>query len=125
VEKSYRKNKIVGLDIDSDERRDFPYRTNMDYTMTVGGILVAADGKTETTEPDNDYRFEKKDSLPKDDVQKENEQLRKQNEEKDRKIKELEKNQQKTNGLIKQKAKTNDEAFARSSSPEFSPVQFF
>jgi phage shock protein PspC (stress-responsive transcriptional regulator) len=125
VERSYRRNKITGLEINSNERRDFPYRTNMDYTMTVGGILVAADGKTETTEPENDYRFEKTDSLPKEENQKRIEELRKQNEENERKIKELEKSGQKPNGRINQKAKTNDDAFAVSPSPEFSLVQFF
>jgi len=53
------------------------------------------------------------------------EELKKQNEENERKIKELEKSRQKPNGLINPKAKTNDEAFAVSSSPGFSLVQFF
>ncbi len=125
VERSDRRNKITGLEINSNEREDFPYRTNMDYTMTVGGILVAADGKTESTEPDNDYRYKKTDSLPKGDNQKKIEELRKQNEENERKIKELEKGQQKSNGRINQKAKVNDDAFAVGPSPEFSLVQFF
>ena len=125
VGRSDKRNRITGFEINSNERQDFPFRTNMDYTMTVGGILVAADGKIETTEPDNNYRFEKTDSLPKENSLKKIEELKKQNEENERKIKELEKSRQKPNGLINPKAKTNDEAFAVSSSPGFSLVQFF
>lgn len=124
VKRSYRRNRISGIEF-TNEERSFRYSPGVDYVMGINGELINPNGKTETTEPDNNYRFEKEDSLPKDDVQKENEQLRKQNEEKDRRIKELEKNQQKSTGGSKQKAKINDNAFAIGPSPMSSLVEWF
>ena len=124
VKRSYRRNRISGIEF-TNEERSFRYSPGVDYVMGINGELINPNGKTETTEPDNNYRFEKEDSLPKDDVQKENEQLRKQNEEKDRKIKELEKNQQKSTSRSKQKAKINDNAFAIGPSPMSSLVEWF
>lgn len=124
IERGYKRNRITGLEINGNERDDFPFRTNIDYTMSAGGFLVDPDGKTETIETGNNNEVEKKDSLPKGDNQNQIEELKRQNEEKDRRIKELEKNQQKPNGRINKKSKT-EEAFAAGSSPVFSLVQYF
>lgn len=120
-------NAITGLEIKADEE-DFPFRTNIDYTMSAGGTLVGPDGKPETTttsSSNNGYKYEEKDSLPKNKEQSELEQLRKQNEEKDKRIKELEKNQQKPNGIIKKTQTDNAENVAAGPSPVSSLVQYF
>jgi len=120
VERRYRGDKITGVEING-EREDFPYHTNIDYTMSVGGVLVGPDGKTEPTEPDNNYRYERTDSLPRDEKQKAIDQLKKQNEENDRKIKEL----QKTNDRINKVKSIDKTDVASGPSSAFSMVQYF
>ncbi len=81
VERSDRRDRVAGVEFKTREQQDFPYRINVDYTMSAGGILVGPDGKTEITEPENDYRYENNnDSI----------NLQKRIEEKKRELKELE-----------------------------------
>lgn len=96
-------------DWDFDDER-FGYKTNVDYTMGADGQLKDQNGTTVSTSSGNDYRYEKSDSIAKDEIQRQiEEEKRKQDErnrESERKIKELQ-DKQKTSVINKDKIKRN------------------
>jgi len=58
IERRRNRDSFRGFTVSS-EREDFPYQTDVDYTMGVGGILLGPDGKAPTySEPREDYRYE-------------------------------------------------------------------
>jgi len=118
VERKYKRNKLSEVNF-SNDTYDFPYKTDVDYTMSAGGVLVGPDGKTEPTEPDYDYRYEKNnDSI----------ELQKRIDEKRKEIEELEKRkirQQGSNTGAKKKSQPNEEGDVAASPSSFSLVQYF
>jgi hypothetical protein len=96
----------------------FDYKTGVDYTMGADGILKDAAGASVINQ-NNDYRFEKNDSV----------NLEKTIEQKKQELKELEekKNKQQTKPVVLIKKKTNNEDGAVTGGPssEFSLIQFF
>lgn len=56
VKRSYRRNRISGIEIQNDER-SFHYRSGIDYIMGVDGELKGPDGSSLTQPQNNDYRY--------------------------------------------------------------------
>lgn len=94
VRKSYRRNRITGLEINDEDR--FSYRTDIDYTMGAGGELEGPGGEKTVTRSSGDYRYDQPaaDTTGHPDqneqIKKQLEAERKKKEESDNKIKELE-----------------------------------
>jgi len=129
VKRSERRNRVTGLEIDSDEEA-FHYRTGIDYEMGIDGELNAPDGTTIAPQH-NDYRYQPADSAPKNntgDIQKQLEEEKRKKEESDRKIKELE-DKLKTSkpGALKKTGfkKKTEVSFAMGPSPVSSVAQWF
>ncbi|MBI5858370.1 MAG: PspC domain-containing protein [Sphingobacteriales bacterium] len=115
IKKYYRKRKVVNIEINDD--RNFRFRTGVDYTMNAGGQLAGPDD-TVTPSNNNDYRYEKKDSI---DVDKEIEKKKKE-------LKELEdkKNKQQPGTTMKKiKQNNNSDLVIQTSTPGLSVIQFF
>jgi len=110
-------NKERRFDIEMDDF--FDYKTGVDYTMGADGVLKDPAGVSVSQPDNNNYRYEKNDSL----------NLEKTIEQKKLELKELEekkiKQQAKPNVIIKKKTDIEDGAVARCSSPDFSPVLIF
>lgn len=97
VEKSYRRDRVVGVTIDEDDH--FNYIAGVDYTMSAGGELIGPGGE-KTSKPDDTYRYEPgipnppavpgNSSENPSDIQKQLDEEKRKKEESDRKIKELE-----------------------------------
>lgn len=135
VKRSYRRNKVTGLEIDGDDH-SFRYRTNVDYTMSIGGELKGPDGENVIPERKNDYRYGQPDSTVKNSgsdsiqrlIEEEERQKQKDMEERENRIQKL-KEQMKTNrpGATYnkgQKRKTNG-AYAFGPSPVSAVTEWF
>ncbi len=116
IRKRYYRRKLVSIEVNDD--RYFRFKTGVDYTMGEDGLLKDPAGGS-VSQPDNNYRYDKNDSL----------NLEKTIEQKKQELKELEekkaKQQAKPNVIIKKKTDTENGAVALRSSPDFTLVQFF
>ncbi len=139
VKRSNRRNRINGIEINNDES-SFHYLTGVDYVMGIDGELKDSNGNSISTNPNNDYRYENRDTNIKNnndaDVQKQIEaenqrqqQIDKEKEESQKRLKELkekQKNAQPKSTVIKSnKSKTNEGAYAGGPSPVSSLVEWF
>ncbi|MBK7561460.1 MAG: PspC domain-containing protein [Chitinophagaceae bacterium] len=132
VRKSYRRNRVVGIDIN--DNKSFRYRPGIDYIMELNGRLKDVNDTGATAEPAGNYRYPGTDSAVKNEIQQQiEEEKRKQderNKESERKIKELQ-NKQKGSGAkatdLKKKINPDNEGetFAGGPSPVSSLVQWF
>ncbi len=133
VERGRRRNRVVNFDIESDYRSN-RYRSGVDYIMDMNGRLKDENG-TEVKEevvPDSNYRYPGNNTTPvkveKSDIEKQIEIEKKKREESDKKIKDLEEAQKKTQTSIKKtinKANNQEKAFASGPLPASSLVQWF
>ena len=129
VKKSERRNRVTGLEIDSDDDA-FYYRTGIDYEMGIDGELKGPDGAV-VTPRGNDYRFQPADTASKNntsDMQKLLEEEKRKKEESDRKIRELEEKIKtaKPGALKRAGVKKNiDVSYAMGPSPVSSVAQWF
>lgn len=123
VKRSYRRDRITGIEIDNDERA-FRFRTGIDYVMGLNGELNGPDGPVDQNPAKDEYRFDgsqnKNDSL----------ELEQSIEQKKKELQELEKkkNKQKVKSTtgIKNKCKSNEDgAYASGPNPASSLVQWF
>ncbi|MBL7747455.1 MAG: PspC domain-containing protein, partial [Chitinophagaceae bacterium] len=64
IRKSYRRNRVTGVEINSDER-DFPYQSGVDYIMGPDGKLKDINGNPVMQPVNNDYRYNSTDSANK------------------------------------------------------------
>ena len=139
VKRSYRRDRITGIEINNDEDH-FRYRSGIDYVMGIDGELKAPDGATINNGSKNDYRYNTIDTpattTPQKDAQKQIDdekqkvnQRNKDNEESQRKIKELEEKKKATPAkpvsLKKIINKNRDNTFAGGPSPVSSLVEWF
>ncbi len=139
VKKSYRRNRVTGIEINNDES-SFHYRPGVEYVMGVDGELKDPNGVSVTPPVNNDYRYNGTDSATKNnedaetqrliDEEKRKQELRKkEDEESQRRLKELEDKikspKTKPTGHIKVPVKNSEETFAGSPSPVTSLVQWF
>ena len=131
VKRSYRRNRVTGFEIDTDDNH-FHYRSGIDYVMGVNGELTAPDG-TAVSQPGNGYRYESNDSVRKnnqaDDIQRQLDEEKRRKEESERKIKQLEEQKKATQSkpavFKEENRKNEEESFTGESSPGFSLVQWF
>ena len=94
VKKSYRRNRITGIEINNEENT-FRYHSGVDYTMDLNGELKTPDGAVIYDQGNNnDYRYNATDTPSKtnqgNDIQKQIDDEKKKKEESERKIKDLE-----------------------------------
>jgi hypothetical protein len=131
VKKSYRRDRVTGVIIDNDDSYAY-YRSGVDYVMGIDGELKDENGSAASTSVDNrtdiSDSIEKK--IEKDLLQQQLEDAKREKEESDRKVKELEQKMKasKPTGLNKKviKIKEKSEAsFAVSSSPVSALVEWF
>ncbi len=119
VKRSYRRNRITGIEITNEENK-FWYRSGIDYVMGIDGELRDPNGANVTTQPDSNYRYDNNDSI----------NLEKSIEKKKQELKELEEKKNtkaaKPTVLKKKSDNINDNgAFAGGPSPVSSLVQWF
>lgn len=132
VKRSYRRNRITGLEIN--DGRGFEYRTGVDYVMSEGGELIGPDGEKAIPPVNNDYRYQRdnKDTTAKKDeeteLQKQLEEEKRKKEESDKKIKDLEdkiKGGKPGAGTRKKGANKTSDSFAMGPSPVSAVTQWF
>jgi phage shock protein PspC (stress-responsive transcriptional regulator) len=123
VKRSYRRDRITGIEIDNDERA-FRFRTGIDYTMGLDGELKASDGSDDKKPARDEYRYDDKskttDSL----------ELEKSIEQKKRELQELEEKKKKqevksTTSIIKGGKNKQDGSYASGPNPASSLVEWF
>ena len=119
VKRSYRRNRVVGLDFDMDDDYWHNFRSDVDYVMGIDGNLKDVSGNTNSGSS-GDYRYDENDSI----------RIKKAIEIKKQELKELEelKNKKETKpGASTESMEDgdNDEAFTSSVSPVFSLVRNF
>lgn len=135
VKRSSIKNRVTGLTIEDDEDA-FHYRTDIDYTMSEGGVLTGPDGEKITAPQTSDYRYNdnrnKPDSVSKEEIKKQLEEARKKQKqdsiENEKKIKELEEKAGKgAQGSLNKEKKTKEgkKDFALGPSPVSSLSEWF
>lgn len=137
VRRSHRRNRVTDIHINSDEN-DFWYRTGVDYVMGADGILKDENGNSVITPANNDYRYNGGNKTVSDsaDIQRQieeekrrNDQIRKDGEESQRRLKELEEKAKNTNPkpttYKKAAPQRSDETFAGGPSPVTSLVEWF
>lgn len=57
MKRSYRRDRITGIEIDNDERA-FRFRTGIDYVMGLNGELKGPDGPVDQKPAKDEYRFD-------------------------------------------------------------------
>lgn len=123
VKRSYRRDRITGIEIDNDERA-FRFRTGIDYVMGLDGELKGPDGMVDQKPAKDEYRYDSSekanDSL----------ELEKSIEQKKKELQELEerKNKQKVKSTtsIKNKRRNNEDgSYASGPNPASSLVEWF
>lgn len=130
VKRSYNRNRVTSVEID-DEDQAFRYRTDIDYTMTAGGILTGPDGKTVTPQHNNDYRYnegeQKPDTLKNDNKTDSIQRLIEEEKQKsEQRIKELEKIKNSKPGVYNKPVKKNTrDVYALGPSPVSSVSEWF
>ena len=138
VNRSSRRDKVVGITIDDDNDNDFYYRTGIDYVMGPDGELKDPNGSSVSSHSDNnEYRYNEGPKPPaspaapvvNDSIQKlidaENKKKEEQNKESERRIKELQEKakQSKPTSKTKKEMMMND-AMAVGPSPVSSLVEW-
>ncbi|OSZ81333.1 hypothetical protein CAP36_08890 [Chitinophagaceae bacterium IBVUCB2] len=133
VERSRRRNRVVGFDIDSDYR-SHRYRSGVDYIMDINGRLKDENG-TEVKDavvPDSNYRYPGNNTAPsnnpENDIQKRIDIEKRKKEESEKIIRDLEEAKKKSQTSIKKtikKVNTEEKAFASGPLPASSLVQWF
>lgn len=133
VERSRRRNRVVGFDIDSDYR-SHRYRSGVDYIMDINGRLKDENG-TEVKDavvPDSNYRYPGNNTTPsntpENDIQKRIDIEKRKKEESEKIIRDLEEAKKKSQTSIKKtikKVNTEEKAFASGPLPASSLVQWF
>lgn len=141
VDRSRRRNRINGIQINTEERR-YRYQPGIDYTMGIDGELKRPDGTsvskyntittTTVTNPDGDYRYEQNDSIRKvkqdEEIQRQLNEEKRKREESDKRIKEIEeKLKTSTNKptVYKLEVTEEQEALVGQPTPGFSLVEWF
>ena len=123
VKRSYRRDRITGIEIDNDERA-FRFRTGIDYVMELNGELKGPDGPVDQKPAKDEYRFDgsekANDSL----------ELEKSIEQKKKELQDLEekKNKQKvksTTGIKNKRKSKEDGSYASGPNPASSLVEWF
>jgi hypothetical protein len=132
VKRSYRRNRVTGVEINNEENT-FNYRSGVDYVMGIDGELKDQEGVS-VSQPDNDYRYENKDSVRQKnqeiEIQKQIDEENRKREESEKRIRDLERkqkeNQQKSNTLNKiKRTSAEDESYAGIPSPVVSLIEWF
>ena len=123
VKRSYRRNRITGIQIDNNEEA-FRFRCGIDYTMGIDGELKTPDGISVNKPSSNEYRYEENENKTNDSLE-----LEKSIEQKKKELKELEEkmNKQTKPTTRKKTRKTFDEegAYAGGPTPVSSLVEWF
>jgi phage shock protein PspC (stress-responsive transcriptional regulator) len=119
VKRSYRRNRIAGIEIDNDESA-FRFRTGIDYEMGIDGELKDPTGASVTKPASNEYRYDNPDTL----------NIEKTIEQKKKELKDLEEKRNKQQvkpgtTRIKKKEISTEGAFAGGPSPVSSLVEWF
>ncbi|MBK6936180.1 MAG: PspC domain-containing protein [Chitinophagaceae bacterium] len=137
VKRSYRRDRVVGIEIDDSNENDFYYQTGVDYVMGIDGYLKDPSGTAVSSHSDNsEYRYNEgaapqpkpavNDSIQRliDEENKKIEEAKKESERKIRELQEKAKQVKPTTRITKEVLKNND-AVAISPSPASSLVQWF
>jgi phage shock protein PspC (stress-responsive transcriptional regulator) len=123
VKRSYRRNRITGIQIENDEEA-FRFRTDIDYTMGTDGELKTPDGVSVNKTYPGEYRYEDNGKASNDSLE-----LEKSIEQKKKELKDLEeiKNKQTKPTTKKKTKKTFDDeaAYAGGPTPVSSLVEWF
>lgn len=132
IERSRRRNRVSGIEIN--DNRSYRYRSGVDYIMDINGNLKDENGTQarEVFTPDDNYRYPGNNTTPekeqKSDIEKQIEIEKKKREESDKKIKDLEEAQKKSQTKIKKtinKSQNEEKAFASGPIPASSLIQWF
>jgi phage shock protein PspC (stress-responsive transcriptional regulator) len=128
VKRSFRRNRISGVRIDTDER-GFHYRPGVDYTMGVDGELKDSSGNSLNPPVRNDYRYEGTDSNTNEKPGRKEtiDERKKRWEEEGKKIKEEEQKQTKPISAISEtiQSKSDEGSMASGPSPVSAITQWF
>ena len=115
IKRQYNNDRVIGIDIEPDED-NFWYRAGVDYTMQEDGSLKSSDGSP-VSRPDDNYRYNKNDSI----------ELEKTIEQKKQELKELEDKKVKQkpvpNAVIIKKTDNEKFTITGNASPVYSLLQ--
>ena len=119
VKRSYRRNRVVDVDIDVEDDYRQRFRSGVDYVMGIDGSLKDVSGNTNYNST-GDYRYDENDSI----------RIKKAIEIKKQELKELEELKNKETKPVAGNTESmedieTDEAFTSSVSPVFSLVRYF
>ncbi|HEX4875396.1 MAG TPA: PspC domain-containing protein [Chitinophagaceae bacterium] len=125
VKRSYRRNRISGIEIQNDEQA-FRFRTGIDYTMGVDGELKAPDGTTINQPADNEYRYnDNSNNKANDSLQLEKSIEQKKKELQDLEEKKKKQEQKSTTKLIRYNKGAETGSYASGPNPASSLVEWF